>query len=140
MDTVGPTLWVSKWVPTIKTHSPRYIFGLQAHIGLHLGGAEVLVHEMRSLQQFLKVVEADMQSDSQADRRPQRISAADPVPEAEHVLLSDAELGHRRFVGGQSREMKGNTGGRLKKKKRKKERKEERKKERKKGRKEEKMK
>ena len=37
--------------------------------------------------------------DRQADRRPQRVAAADPVPEAEHVGGVDAERGDRLGVG-----------------------------------------
>ena len=43
-------------------------------------------------EQLLEVVHADGERDRQADRRPQRVAAADPVPEPEHVGGVDAEL------------------------------------------------
>ena len=61
--------------------------------------AEMLVHGMRTGQQLLEPVHADGEGDGQADRRPERVAAADPVPEAEHVGGVDAEGGDRLGVG-----------------------------------------
>ena len=47
--------------------------------------AEMLVHLVRAGQQLLEVVHAQVEGDRQADRRPERIAPADPVPELEHV-------------------------------------------------------
>jgi hypothetical protein len=68
---------------------------------------EVLVHLVRAFQQGAKVVEADAERDRQANRRPQRIAAADPVPEHEHVLRRDAELGDLLGIGRQRDEVLG---------------------------------
>ncbi|SVK52092.1 Uncharacterised protein [Acinetobacter baumannii] len=68
---------------------------------------EVLIHGVRAAQQLLEVVVTDGQRDRQTDRRPQRVTAADPVPEFEHVVGIDAELGHRFAVGGQRSEVLG---------------------------------
>jgi hypothetical protein len=56
-------------------------------------------------QELLELVPAGGESYGQPDRRPHRVAAADPVPEAEDAILIDAEL--RRFlkVGGEGGEM-----------------------------------
>ena len=46
----------------------------------------------------------------QADRRVDRVAAADPVPEAEHVLGVDAELGDLLGVGADRDEVLGDRG------------------------------
>ena len=51
---------------------------------------EVLVHRVRAGEQLAEAVGADGDGDRQADGRPHRIAAADPVPEAEGGR--DAEL------------------------------------------------
>ena len=54
---------------------------------------------MRAVEELLEAIEADGNGDRQADRRPQRVAAADPVPEHEHVRRVDAEAAHLRLVG-----------------------------------------
>jgi hypothetical protein len=56
----------------------------------------MLVHAVGACEQFLEVADADRHGDRQADGRPQRIAAADPVPHRQDVLLADAER-HRRL-------------------------------------------
>jgi hypothetical protein len=57
------------------------------------------IHPVRTLEQALKVIVPDDERDAQADRAPQGVPAADPVPELEHVLLRDPKLGHGGGVG-----------------------------------------
>ena len=57
-------------------------------------GAEVLVHRVARRQQLLEVVHADRAPRWAARWPPERVAAADPVPEAEHVGRVDAELLH----------------------------------------------
>ena len=66
---------------------------------------EVLVHLPRAVQQCREGRHADVQGNRQTDRRPQGIAPADPVPEAEHVLRVDAELGHPAGIGGHRHEV-----------------------------------
>ena len=61
-------------------------------------GAEVLVHLEAAGQQLLEVIHADHARDRQADRAPQRVATADPIPELEHVRGVDAERGDRLRV------------------------------------------
>jgi hypothetical protein len=64
----------------------------QAHrqVARQRRGAEVLVHGMRAGQQFTKALGAYGDGQRQADGRPERITPAHPVPEAEGGL--DAEV------------------------------------------------
>ena len=59
----------------------------------------MLVHFMGAGQHRFEVVHADGERDRQADRGPQAVAPADPVPEDEHVFRIDAELGDLRLVG-----------------------------------------
>ena len=61
--------------------------------------AEVLVHGMRAFKQLDEVLHAQIDHDRQADRRPQRIAPANPIPELEHVGGIDAELAHPFGIG-----------------------------------------
>ena len=72
---------------------------------LRRGGGEVFIHRMRAGQQLNEVVEAHGENDGQANRRPQGVTAANPVPEFEHVGGVDAELANRFRVGGERREV-----------------------------------
>ena len=63
------------------------------------------VHLEGSLKQLLETLETHRQRYGQTDRAPERIPAADPVPELEHVGRVDAELFHFRRIGGQRHEM-----------------------------------
>lgn len=72
---------------------------------LRRGGGEVFVHRVRAGEQLNEIVEADGQNDGQADCRPQRVAAANPVPELEHVRRINAELAYRFTVGGQRRKV-----------------------------------
>ena len=49
-------------------------------------GPEVLVHLVRAFQQGTEVLKADAERDGQSNGRPERVAAADPIPEHEHVL------------------------------------------------------
>ena len=55
---------------------------------------EVLIHRVRAIEQLLEAGHPDDAGDRQADRRPERVAAADPVPEREHVGDVDAERAH----------------------------------------------
>ena len=56
------------------------------------------VHVVRAAKESLKVLVPDHKRDRQADRAPEAVAAADPVPEAEHVLLCDAECGDSLLI------------------------------------------
>ncbi len=58
----------------------------------------MLVHFESAVEQLLEIVPADAERDAHADGGPQRVAAADPVPELEHVVHVDAEFGD--FFGG----------------------------------------
>ena len=61
----------------------------------------MFVHRVRAGEQLNKVVETNGQNDGQANRRPQRVTAANPVPELEHVRRVDTKLANRFAVGGE---------------------------------------
>ncbi len=61
---------------------------------------EVLVHGGGAGQQLVEGVVAQRQRDRQADGRPERIPAADPVPELEDVVRRDAQVERGLDVGG----------------------------------------
>ena len=63
------------------------------HVALEAGRAEVTVHLVVALEELLVVVAADRDHEREADRGRERVAAADPVPEDEHVLRVDAERG-----------------------------------------------
>ncbi len=75
----------------------------QAHQHRQVAGrrrlAEVLVHRVEAGEHLGELRRADRQHGREADRRVHRVAAADPVPEAEHVLGVDAELRHLLGVG-----------------------------------------
>jgi hypothetical protein len=52
---------------------------------------EVLVHAVSTLEELLEVIIADDESDRQSDGTPEGVTPTNPIPELEHVLLSDAE-------------------------------------------------
>ena len=51
-----------------------------------LGRLEMPVHLVRARQELVKVLVADREGDGEADRGPERVAAANPVPELEHVV------------------------------------------------------
>ena len=53
---------------------------------LRCGGGEVFIHRVRAGEQFNEVIEAYGQNDGQTDGRPQRVTAANPVPELKHII------------------------------------------------------
>ena len=55
----------------------------QRDVAVEGSGAEMVVHRMRAFEEMREIVLADGDHQRQADRRPDRIAAADPVPEAE---------------------------------------------------------
>ncbi len=52
---------------------------------LRRSGGEVLIHRMRAGQQLNESCRAHGENDGQTNRRPQGVTAANPVPEFEHV-------------------------------------------------------
>ena len=54
--------------------------------------AEMLVHALGASEHFVECLRADGDHQRQADRRPQRIATADPIPDREHQILVDAEF------------------------------------------------
>ena len=73
------------------------------HVALDRRAREVLVHRARAGEQLAKALGADRDRDRQADRRPERIAPADPVPEAEGAR--DAEARRRLDVARRGDEM-----------------------------------
>ena len=67
--------------------------------------AEMQVHVVGAGQQFLEIGDADRHGNRQADRRPQRIAPADPVPHRQDVFLADTELGGGGNVAGNGNEV-----------------------------------
>jgi hypothetical protein len=65
----------------------------------------MLVHGVRAGQELAEIVEADRQCQRQADHRPQRVTAADPVPEGEGIVRVDAEARDLGEVGGNGDEV-----------------------------------
>ena len=65
----------------------------------------MLVHRARAGEELRKFVAADGDRERQADRRPDRVAAADPVPETEDAVGADAELGDLLEVGRDRGEM-----------------------------------
>ena len=67
--------------------------------------AEVLVDLVAAAQEFVEAVWSDGDRERQPDARPDRITAADPIPEAEHPRRLDAELRHLVELGRDGGEM-----------------------------------
>ena len=63
------------------------------HIALKAGRTEMAVHLVVALQKLLVVVAADGDHKRKTDSRGERVAAADPIPEAEHILNVDTEIG-----------------------------------------------
>ena len=80
------------------------------HVLLIGGSSEVHVHLEGTLQQGFEIFKADRQGDRHADGRPGGVAAANPVPELEHVVGVDTELGHGLAVGGERGEVLGDVG------------------------------
>ncbi|OBQ31838.1 MAG: hypothetical protein AN485_23065 [Anabaena sp. MDT14b] len=70
-------------------------------------GAEMLIHGMGAVQHVGEALRPDRQHHRQAHRRPQRVAAAYPVPEAEHPVRRDAEGGYLVERGRDGAEMRG---------------------------------
>lgn len=75
---------------------------------LKLGGLEVLVHLVSTGEELVEVVETNVDSNGEADSRPKGVTAADPVPELEHVLLIDTKGSYTLSVGGEGHKVLGN--------------------------------
>jgi hypothetical protein len=69
---------------------------------------EVLVHGMGACEELVEVIKANVEGHAQANGAPHAVAAANPVGEAEHVLLVNAELGDLLLVSRQSDEVLGN--------------------------------
>ena len=68
----------------------------------------MLVHDVGAVEELLEPLHADHHGNRQTDGGPQRVPAADPVPEFEHVGRVDAEGRHLFPIGGYGDEMLGN--------------------------------
>ena len=69
---------------------------------------EVLVHAVSTLEELLKVIISDNESDRQSDGTPKGVPSTDPIPELEHVLLRDTEGGDSLGIRTEGDEMLGN--------------------------------
>ncbi len=65
----------------------------------------MLIHFISALVELHVVVEADAESDRKTDGRPERVTAANPVPEFEHVSRIDTESGNGFGVRGECHEV-----------------------------------
>ena len=63
---------------------------------------EVLIHGVCTGQELVKVIITNEESNAQANRRPDGVTATDPVLEAKHVLAVDSKFGNFSFVGRKS--------------------------------------
>ena len=79
-------------------------------VGLQRRGTEVLVDDVEPGQEFGEPLAADGRHHRQADRRVHRVAAADPVPEAEHVVGVDAEVVDQLLVRRHRHEVLGHRG------------------------------
>lgn len=68
---------------------------------------EVLVHSVSALEELLKVIISNNESNRQSDGTPKGVSSADPIPELEHILLRDTEGGNGLGVCTEGDEMLG---------------------------------
>ena len=82
----------------------------KSHILLERGGGEVVVDRVGAVKEPLEVVHANVECDGGADGRPERVPAADPVPEAEHILGVDPKLADPFGVGRERGKMLGHGG------------------------------
>lgn len=78
----------------------------QGQIALRRRGQEMPVHRRRALEERPEPLRPDGDGQRQADRRPDRIASADPVPEAEDAALIDAKLRGPFQIGGDRRQMR----------------------------------
>jgi hypothetical protein len=62
-------------------------------------GPEMFVDGMEALEHGAEVIRTDRQHGRKTDRRVHRVTAADPVPELEHVRRVDAEFGNFFGIG-----------------------------------------
>ena len=90
--------WVEKWI-TIKVIVPNPKDG-QEHrkVALQWCFSEMPVHVVGTLKELFKSVVTDDERDGQANSAPERVTPADPVPEAKHIILGNAECGDRFLV------------------------------------------
>ena len=70
--------------------------------------AEVIIHGVCTFKQLDVVIVTNSQNNGQTDGQPQRITAAYPVPEAEHVSCVDAKGRNRFSIGRNCHKMFGN--------------------------------
>lgn len=70
-------------------------------------GAEVVVHGVGTSEELVEVLEANVESDGQADGGPNGVATTNPALETEHVLGVNTELGDLGLVGRKSNEVLG---------------------------------
>ena len=69
------------------------------HVLFQRSAAQMLIDGVEASQHLGEVLAADRAHDRQADRAVHRVAAANPIPEAEHVVGVDAEFGYAISVG-----------------------------------------
>ena len=74
-------------------------------VAVEISAAKVAIHGMGAAKHVTKPVHADFKRDGQADRRPHRVSATDPVPQLQAAFGWDAPVGHLVSVGRDTDEM-----------------------------------
>jgi hypothetical protein len=67
----------------------------------------VLIHRVETSEQLGEPLGTDRKHGRQLDRRIQRVATARPLPEPEHVVGVDPELGDLLGVGGDGHEVLG---------------------------------
>src|SRR6266850_2519034 len=83
--------------------------GEQAHehgqVGFERRGAKVFVHLVEAIEHGAEIIRADGNHGGKTDGRTHGVTAADPIPELEHIGSIDAELGNLSGIGRYSNEM-----------------------------------
>jgi hypothetical protein len=62
---------------------------------------EMRIHSMSTCKELMEILVSDINSDAQANGRPNRVTASNPALKSEHVLGVNSKLGHFPFVGGE---------------------------------------
>ena len=75
---------------------------------LQRSGSEVHIHSMCTRQELMEVLESNVDSHTQANGRPDRVTTSNPALESEHVLGIDTKFRNFGLVGREGNEVLGN--------------------------------
>ena len=71
------------------------------------GPAKMAVHGPPTCKEGTEIFHAKPQGDGESHRRPHRVPAADPIPEAEAIVRMNAKSVHRLMIGGYGSKISG---------------------------------